>query len=327
VWRRRLSGSPSPSGSSAGSNGGSAYPGEDEPEPNGRLWWAQNLEHSLPILIAGVAFVGIAIAVHLSYPSGGASRFSLWTLLVAIGIVLAGGGFALTIVEEPEKGTGATDLLAESSPDGEYVRVDRSEWERIRQQAALRAPWDESLTAPLSRPMGATARLPAIGTPPAGSANAESADPVSVGSDLVQEISEMLLTSAPPSAPDSPRPQSRPGAEGAPQTPLADRLAKPQAAPAAFEESGVSAAAASDRREVWEESERDVSTSSRPRPSRPPTTSCAGCGGLVREDDDSCVVCDRPMCSGCHDRAFEEGHPGLCPECEKARRAGSSGLS
>jgi hypothetical protein len=84
----------------------------------------ENLEHSLPFVLAGALCLGIGFWINATTPHT-AGHPSLWLLLVAIGASVVGGGIALTFVSGDEQA--AAGLI-----DERFVLVERSEWERLQ---------------------------------------------------------------------------------------------------------------------------------------------------------------------------------------------------
>ena len=326
MLRRRFSGRPSPSaiGPAAGEPVGTG--GSPEERGLSGPWWRQNLERSLPILLVGVVCLGIALWMYTSHSGPQGTRAPFWALLFAVGLVLALGGVALTLVEEPtdEQAPEAAPRTPPSE-DPRYVRVDRYEWDRVRRQAAVNAPWDESL--------GGLHHLDAEGPIPSASERTTLAATGAIAgvdippeSDLlVREISDLLVT--PPDRSSAASDAEAEGSTGIPEPawPEPRSRSEPEIEMVVAPPSPATVAEEPPEREVWvatrPEPPTTVPTGAPHRP-RPP---CVSCGGVVSSMDENCVVCDRPMCQACQDRAFNEGRPGLCPECDSIRRLGPLG--
>jgi hypothetical protein len=306
----------------------------DGPVPNSvgdgklrsRSWIRENLEHSLPFILGGALCVGLAVWLHLGQPHVVSSRLSLWILLAAVGVTLAGGGLALTLVDEPQ---------AQVPPDreGDYVMVTRSEWDQWQSGGASPAsgapreeppqPWDE-------------ANPEAVGGSPSPPP-APTAAPYDPG--LVATASEDLLRAQRPTVAGGPtgpaaasvtteRPEAPPGsvlapglALGAPAGPSpgparggeAGPTPRPPIAPAWQED------AIQELESVLEQFGGDATA--RPTgaaPQRPQISidRCIACGAAVTGySEQACVVCDRPLCDRCLERSVAEGRPAVCPLC------------
>ncbi len=270
-------------------------------------WWRENLEHSLPVLIVGGALVGLSVWLAVTAPHGQSGHLPLWPLVLAIGLVLAGSGAALTLVDE----------TGEAGDDDRFVRVDRADWERLQSSRRTPAPWDESTISPAA-PAAARAPAPAVPRPRAPAPAPQAASPSAAADDMVRELSALLASEGPsppaPAAALAPSPISSltpPKAASAPfqpASPAATRPPDPPAKPLAIPPPWSEAPAAPN------------SPAEKPGPAE-----CAGCGEPTESWAESCVTCDRPLCSDCQNESFSEGRPGLCPSCDRTRRSIDAG--
>jgi len=105
-------------------------------------WLRENLEFSLPFLLAGGVCLGLGLWIRTTQAAHAAGHLSVWLLMVAIGVAVLGGGVALTFVAEEPSGIGPPE-------DDRYVLVDRTDWERYQA-----GPQDGEVveTEPPSRP-------------------------------------------------------------------------------------------------------------------------------------------------------------------------------
>jgi hypothetical protein len=105
--------------------------GRADSPPSTPSWLRENLEHSLPFVLAGGLCLGVGFWIDATtVPAPG--HPSLWLLLVAVGAVVVGGGVALTFVSEEPDGPAAPS-------DERFVLVDRAEWERLRSPVTTEA--------------------------------------------------------------------------------------------------------------------------------------------------------------------------------------------
>jgi len=95
-------------------------------------WFHENLEHSLPFMLAGGLCLGIGFWIDAT-TAHTPGHPSIWLLLVAVGATVVGGGVALTFVSEE------TEPSAEVI-ENRFVMVDREEWERLHGPEVTEAP-------------------------------------------------------------------------------------------------------------------------------------------------------------------------------------------
>lgn len=246
----------------------------------GPPWLAENLEQGLPFLIGGGLCVGLGIWFALHSTLGVTARPPLWLLLAAVGATLGGGGFALSVVEEPTAETGFDGT-------GEYVLLPRSEYQRwLRGESPARPPkpvvapeWDES-----------------AGLPQGASADRDS----------VERAAEELLAAS--------RSLSPPAAAEAEAGPVAPTHTAP------WEEEPIR-----ELESVLDEIQREAAPAPPPPVPRTPPSRCAGCGDVVAAyREQSCIVCDRPLCDRCLEKSVAEGRPSTCPSCQLPRDVSES---
>jgi hypothetical protein len=314
-----------PAPTPARSTDGPVLPHADAGELRSRSWLRQNLEHSLPFLLAGALCVGLAVWLHLGSPHAVGSRLSLWVLLAAVGVTLAGGGLALTLVDEPQ-----APMTVEG--EGDYVMVTRSEWEQRRSGGP--GPADDTLREGPAQPWDESGPTLVAGSPSPSPAPTAAYDPT-----LVATVSEDLLRAqrfpvAPgptgpvglPVATERPAVQEGrvPGPGSSPTTPKAPpaqsvhgREAGPKPHPPispAWQEDAIH-----ELESVLEQFGRDAGARPPGAASPKPQFSidrCISCGAVVTGySEQACVVCDRPLCDRCLERSVAEGRPAVCPLC------------
>jgi hypothetical protein len=256
--------------------------------------------------------IALGLWLHFTH-TGPQTRLPFWALLVGIGAVLAGGGLALTLIEE----------VPEEEPDDRFVRVDRDVWAKTQEQAALHAPWDESLPSPPPPPRRITPMRPNLA--PVTDAEAPVEPMIAAPSSaIVRELSDLLVGTPPPRKPSPPAAPAAPPAAAAP--PPAARPQPPTTPPELGKERGTTTPQIAVVPAYRSAVRPDPYVAPRPVSPPPPAPrrvlSCVGCQKTVDETSDACVVCDRPMCSACYDLSFAQGRPGLCPECDSLRRGG-----
>ena len=278
-------------------------------EPRRRGWIRENLEYSLPVLtVAGIS-LALALWLHMNPVTVGRGHLSVWTLVAAFGATLGGGGVALTIIEEP----GPVSLV-----DADHLVVLRSEWERwhppeAEPESSGTPPWSEEEEAP-----GVDAE-PGVESPP-WAETALDAAAVAKASDELLSATPGYEPSPPPPSPISEPAAAGPGPAGAPSAPGVPPVPPPTApsttAPPAWQEEPL--------REL-ESVLAELQGSASPRPTPPPPTRprtvrrevCAGCGATVASySEQTCIVCDRPLCDSCLERSVTEGRPSVCPHCQ-----------
>jgi hypothetical protein len=291
-----------------------------------RSWLRENLEHSLPFLLAGALCVGLAVWLHLGPPHLVGSRLSLWMLLAAVGVTLAGGGLALTLVDEPHA-QGTVDRA------GDYVMVTRSEWEHWQGGSAPPTdgaprrepsqPWDESdaevvggSPSPSPTPTGAAYDPALVATvsadllraqrsPAASGPTGPAVVPVAAARPEAPQGGGSIPGSA-PEVPKAPSPGPARGGEAGPKP-------RPPIAPAWQED------AIHDLESVLEQFGGDATarlpSAAPPRP-QASMDRCVACGAAVTGySEQACVVCDRPLCDRCLEQSVAEGRPAVCPLC------------
>jgi hypothetical protein len=305
---------------------GQAPPQVDAGELRSQSWLRQNLEHSLPFILGGALCVGLAVWLHLGPSHAAGSRLSLWILLAAVGVTLAGGGLALTVVDEPQ---------AQGTPDreGDYVMVARSEWEQWQSggapppegapHAEPPQPWDETnpevvsgSPSPPSAPTGAAYDPALVATvsedllraqrsPGASGPTGPAEVPVATERFEAPQGGGPALGRV-PEVPKAPSPAPARGGEAGPKP-------RPPIAPVWQED------AIQELESVLEQFGGEM-TAKTPRPALPrPQASidrCIACGAAVTGySEQACVVCDRPLCDRCLERSVAEGRPAVCPLC------------
>lgn len=279
----------------------------------------RRLEGSLPALMGGVLCVGVAALLAVEHLRVDDARIPVWLLIGAVGSILLGGGFVLTLVEEPTPG------LALGSP-GDYVLVPRATWERFLQSPAARVP---STVAP--PPSTELRGIPSIGT----SAGPEPAANPPVPEDLVSAVSSEILAdartpseppelaatttlpSATPPAVASPaivRNEQRPvPAAPAPPTPPARAAPGAQLSPPKPPSPQLESVLT-----LLERAEASVRSRMGASSTDPVRERCIGCGAPVSTySEQVCVGCDRPLCDRCIDRTAADGHPQMCDSCSR----------
>jgi hypothetical protein len=291
-------------------------------DPGARSWLKENLERSLPFLLGGALCVGLGVWIDVSRAYEGVSRFPFGLLLASVGVVLCGGGSALTLVEE-------ADLTEVGTPRDGYVVVPQAEWERLRGEANV--PY-------VSKVAGAATPVASAGAVGVRE-GIRHPSPVGVDPALVSQVSDDLVRGArATSQPPAPTPESStapgppasaasptgPGGIGTPPALSRSRggtrpLSSLSPAPAAMDSTTLQEAAIHEFESVL--SELGQAPAAAPTaPSRPPPSSatdrCVSCGALVTAySEQICVVCDRPLCDKCLDQTALEAHPAVCAAC------------
>jgi hypothetical protein len=270
----------------------------------GRRWLRDNIEQSLPFVLCGVFCIGVAVWLEATQAHVLGARLPLWPLVAGIGATFAGGGFALTILEEPALAGGVV------VPDG-YVMVERAEWERRHPELGS-GEW---------APDVAPETLPAQRSGERSSAAPWTAHGFDVAE--IREASDDLLQAT------RPRKETL-GEEG---VPAISREAKPRfvgpprpGPPISVElpPTAQGEAALDELESVLSDLGREGATGSpsvgRPRPATT-TDRCVACGTEVASySEQICVACDRPLCDACLDRTAMEGHPAMCPSCSASMK-------
>jgi hypothetical protein len=285
------------------------------------------------VILGGVLCIGVAAWIGAAHLRPDDSRLPVWMLLGAVGSVLLGGGFALTLVEEP------TTMGSLGSP-GDYVLVPRATWERFLQSPVARVqPPPPASSPPESPPPSYVSSAPEwveSGTVPVPPVQAPPRPPL-VREDLVAAVSSEILAearSSPPAptpsasalAPSSPTPAA-PASEGAAAGPLTGPVPMNSpgpgpAPPASAVPPTVAKGPETQLQSVLSLLERaEVTVRSRmvPPSGDPVRERCIGCGVPVTTySEQVCVRCDRPLCDRCIDRTAAEGHPQMCESCSRS---------
>lgn len=288
-----------------------------------RRWLLENLEHSLPAIIVGTVCVGLGIWFNATEVHALANHPSFWSLLIAAGATIAGGGVALTLVDDE------THESPFAVPDG-YVVVERSRIEALQQALAARTPRPAPVTPP-PESSGAPAPRHTAGVTPAVRPS------ILVDDRLVRELSENVLREArarsqgetsashPPASglgevrPSTPvdnhpgtprRADDSSGATAHPRPPLAPSPS--QVPPRAIEP----AKGLESMLQLLEKGAAQIRPRVRPPISRPMAV-CVSCSAPVEAySEQVCVSCNLPLCDTCLDRSVDAGHPAICPSCE-----------
>jgi len=322
---RRPAGAPS-----AGPDGARAVPPADDVGRGvgARSWLRTNLEHSLPFLVGGGVCIGLAAWMDVSQLHVVSSRLSLWTLFAAVGLTLGGGGVALTLVEEPP-------VPGQTGEAGDYVLVARAEWEEWRaHQESAHQPWSESTeeevpVVPAPEPV----ELLPTTSGPAGPPGYDATLVARASADLLEQA-RSPTTPVPPTQgsptaapvptggspdPRGPAPATRPtGPSKEPTGTAPGRPPAPPAAPPAWQEEPNP-----ELESVLQQLEHAAAllpSARTPRPAAAPVERCVSCGGQVTAySEQSCVVCERPMCDTCLEQSVVDGRPSVCPTCPRPR--------
>ncbi len=275
-------------------------------------WLRENLEHSLPFLLVGGCCVALAVWLHGTGLHVFGSRLPIWPLFAGLGVTFAGGGAALSVVEEAGP--------APSAPDpARFVVVPRADWEQLVAQL----PTIEGAEAPLEEP------IPAAPLALARSLAASSGAAISVDPAEVQEASEELLRENPPPTEEptgTPRSGTPDELHALPPTPAPEPKAsfpptdeRPTLVPPG---SGGLPARPDESLAELESILTGMGPAAAPAgPSAPSVPSrstdrCVTCGTLVTAySEQICVRCDRPLCDACLDLTALEGHPAMCSSC------------
>ena len=289
-------------------------------------WARENLEHSFPFLLGGAFCVGLAVWLHAAQPAGTGAHLALWALLAAVGVTLGGGGLALTLVDEAAAGP---------SPDEDFVRIPRAEWE-----AVVGGTVRQETRGTGVRELSEGEQPPVPSADPTLSAAGPAAAPYDPAS--VASMSAALLHAQPTTAggeglPATPPPLQGPG--GPPPAPAAPpsgsssqrvpppavgpgsrpTLRPPQPIPPAWQEDAIK-----ELESVLEQFGKDASAASAAAVARPSPSidRCIACGAVVSGySEQACVVCDRPLCDRCLERSVADGHPSVCPLCPPPRES------
>ncbi len=297
-------------------------------------WFRENLEHSLPILLAAGTCLGLAVWLHADAATIGRSRLALWTLAAALGVTLGGGGIALTLVDDSEGPA--------PSADPDQVLVPRAEWELWHQgatpaESAPEAPWsegppeaqaEEGETESEAELPAPTAVTPAVDPSMVRAASAQilaEAAPAVRGVPTTAATAEASPSPAPslnrsagPSPPPPPK-TSTPLRTGAPSSPV--QVAPP---PPVWQEEPMrelESVLAELQSSVAASAPRSALRGPLPRKeSAPRRESCVGCGASVAAySEQTCIVCDRSLCDACLERSVADGRPAVCPHCQPPR--------
>ena len=287
-----------------------------------RPWLRENLEHSLPFVLAGAVCIVLAAWLALGMDHAIGVRESFVALLAAVGVTLSVGGAALTLVQEP-------DPELSAPPGSDLVLVARSEWEEWQRERSSRRPPVPS--AP--RPSVATVPRPPVAPGPITTVPSRVTLPVDAAS--VARASQQLLsgsaTSSSPLAVPSiaPPPKAAPAAvkvTARPSTPtpptrppevvrqVVSPPVVPTPAPPIWQEEPIH-----ELESVLAELQRDETGLTARIPRREPTVPserCVGCGGEVTAYSELvCVVCGHALCDTCLEKSVLEQRPAICPKC------------
>lgn len=277
-------------------------------------WLRQNLEQSLPILLAGAVCVVLAAWLDLGHAHPLGAHASFLFLLAAVGATLEGGGIALTLVEE-------RGGLPGLPSDSDFVLVPRADWERWQEEK----PEEFEAEVP-----GTPSAWPAAEEPPTTTAAATPRPPPRLPTQdvkLVAEASAALLRSQAGSGSTTPPGGARVAGEGT-RTPAAGaapgggvpagpRGSRPPAGPAPppiWQEDPMQ-----ELESVLAELARDragLASSAGPLGVGGALDRCAGCGAAVTAySEQGCVLCGRPLCDACMEQSVTEHRSSTCSEC------------
>lgn len=275
-------------------------PRDSQIPPGGRPWLRENLEHSLPVILAGVLCLGIGVWLGVSQIHATGSRLPLWLLVAAIGVTLIGGGSVLTLIEEVEDVANSRRV-----PEG-YVLVNQNEWVRLRSDQSARfqeGPRD-------AREYPFPARISG------GSSSVTAGSETKPGPEVA------------PAVGIEPTPSPRAGTPTRSSTELIGNLASPSV-PRASAIGGIRVPgprSTNGQRQGTKEFETVLSLLERAEatvrsrmfdePPRLVQDRCVGCGiPTTSYTEQVCVVCDKPLCDRCLDRTASAGHPQMCYFC------------
>jgi len=291
-----------------------------------RPWLRENLERSLPFVLAGAVCIVLAAWLALGRDHALGVRESFIALLAAVGVTLSVGGAALTLVEEPEP-----ELAP--PPGSDLVLVPRAEWEEWQRDRSSR--W---VAAPApARPPVVSFPRPAVAPAPGPAAPPRVTLPVDAAS--VARASQQLLsgsqaTTTPPAVPPvgtsvgaAPAPPAVPKAAAGPPSPTPASVKPPAGvrspvpppvipppAPPIWQEEPIH-----ELESVLAELQRDGAALTAKVPRREPvipSERCVGCGGEVTAYSELvCVVCGHPLCDTCLEQSVMEQRPAICPKC------------
>lgn len=163
-------------------------------EPTRRLHWAE----SMPLLVLGLACIGMTAWLTLSHSQASIGRFTLWPILALIGGISLAGGLASSFASWPSDDEAEEPATEESKPSDRVV-VSRTEWEDWqRERAGLVVSREEPVARPPARPRPVTRTVDASPTTTAPPLAAPTARPTARAREA--QTPEVLGPSRTPSA-------------------------------------------------------------------------------------------------------------------------------
>lgn len=307
------------------------------------------LPESLPLILFGLASVGLAVYSLVEHSNAFGTRVPLWTFLAGLGgIALAGGLASAALGEELENLPRAGDHFGT-----DLIVVPLTEWRALRATAELSRrtlspsppPRARRTLSPSTLSDASSPATPTAGSiaPPAPVPARPPMTPPEWWDDALRAAQEDgLLVAGPrpdPSEPsdfrevldtlDSLSGEAMGGS--AARSPNRARAASAESAGDVGERPGrgrppsphlLRSSARADPAAALDDLRAELDSLSPAASPSPLTVSrsvlCAGCGASVAAQRDgaaNCSSCDRPLCRACLDRAVAEDRLGLCPRC------------
>jgi len=319
--------------------GATSTRGSDGVVPGIPSWLKRNLEASLPFLTVGAVLLALAFWLHQAQLHEAGARLPLWALVAAIGVTLAAGGVALTLVDDA--------VPADQTPESEGFQGEGSTLESWRETEPTAGR--TSSQAPGAR-YGVVAAASDSEEGPFGSredafpSDTPEPEPVPAWSEeTIPATNPNYVESTeagPPLNPSGARPATL-GAQGTLRRtaggPVGERTDATAAAQASGPVPGTPSPRAAVPRSNVEEALAGLETAlaglKRGDPSSPPGRGsrrtepprlCASCGQAnITDTDQLCVSCGRPMCTNCLELSFGTGLPSMCRSCSEGPAAWS----